>query len=111
MNVQLIDWLGSVANALTHGTTQRIVAEAFAAEQNELQNLPDQPFGAVLKLERRVSHDGFVAIGGNYYSVPEARDRISAWKEDYNSHRPHSSLGNLTSNAFVVQTALEIQAA
>ena len=33
MNVQLIDWLGSVANALTHGTTQRIVAEAFAAEQ------------------------------------------------------------------------------
>ena len=76
MNVQLIGWLGSVANARTHGTTQRIVAEAFAAEQSELQNLPDQPFGAVLKLERRVSHDGFVAIGGNYYSVPDRTRRI-----------------------------------
>lgn len=76
MNVQLIDWLGSVANARTHGTTQRVVAEAFAAEQSELQNLPDQPFGAVLKLERRVSHDGFVAIGGNYYSVPDRTRRV-----------------------------------
>ena len=47
MNVQLIGWLGSVANARTHGTTQRIVAEAFAAEQSELQNLPDQPFGVI----------------------------------------------------------------
>lgn len=28
-------------------------------------------FDAVPKLERRVSHDGFVAIGGNYYSVPD----------------------------------------
>lgn len=76
MNVQLIDWLGSVANARTHGTTQRIVEEAFAAEQSELQTLPDTPFGAVLKLERRVSHDGFVAIGGNYYSVPDRTRRI-----------------------------------
>lgn len=76
MNVQLIDWLGSVANARTHGTTQRIVEEAFAAEQSQLQTLPDTPFGAVLKLERRVSHDGFVAIGGNYYSVPDRTRRI-----------------------------------
>lgn len=76
MNVQLIDWLASVANARTHGTTQRIVEEAFAAEQSELQTLPDTPFGAVLKLERRVSHDGFVAIGGNYYSVPDRTRRI-----------------------------------
>jgi hypothetical protein len=30
----------------------------------------------VLKLERRVSHDGFVAIGGNYYSVPDRTRRI-----------------------------------
>jgi len=30
----------------------------------------------VLKLERRVSHDGFVAVGGNYYSVPDRTRRI-----------------------------------
>ena len=30
----------------------------------------------MLKLERRVSHDGFVAIGGNYYSVPDRTRRV-----------------------------------
>jgi hypothetical protein len=54
-----------------HGTTQRVVAEAYAAEKPELQTLPAHRFEAVLKLERRVSHDGFVAIGGNFYSVPD----------------------------------------
>lgn len=46
-----------------------------------------------------------------FSSLPEARDRISAWKEDYNNHRPHSSLGNLTPNEFATQLALEKQAA
>ncbi len=76
MNDQLIDWLDTVANARLHGTTHRIVAEAFAAEQNELQTLPEHPYGAVLKLERRVSHDGLVSIGGNYYSVPDRTRRV-----------------------------------
>jgi transposase len=76
LNLQLIDWLDTVANIRVHGTTQRIVAEAFAAEQTELQPLPGLRFDAVLKLERRVSHDGFVAIGGNYYSVPDRTRRI-----------------------------------
>jgi hypothetical protein len=65
-----------VANVRVHGTTQRIVAEAFTAEQPELQTLPEHRFDAVLKLERRVSHDGFVAIGGNYYSVPDRTRRV-----------------------------------
>lgn len=76
MNDQLVDWLGTVANARIHGTTQRIVAEAFAVEQPELQTLPEHPYGAVLKLERRVSHDGLVSIGGNYYSVPDRTRRV-----------------------------------
>ncbi len=69
LNAQLIGWLDTVANIRVHGTTQRVVAEAFAAEQPELQTLPEHRFDAVLKLERRVSHDGFVAIGGNFYSA------------------------------------------
>ena len=76
LNEQLADWLDTVANARVHGTTQRVVAEAFAAEQPELQTLPKHRFDAVLKLERRVSHDGFVAVGGNYYSVPDRTRRV-----------------------------------
>jgi transposase len=76
LNTQLIGWLDTVANARVHGTTQRVVAEAFAAEQPELQTLPDHRFDAVLKLERRVSHDGFVAVGGNSYSVPDRTRRL-----------------------------------
>src|SRR5205814_10491684 len=66
----------TVANARGHGTTQRVVAEPSAAEQPELQTLPQYRFDAGLKLERRVSHDGFVAIGGNYYSVPDRTRRV-----------------------------------
>jgi hypothetical protein len=76
LNAQLDDWLASVANVRVHGTTQRIVLEAFAAEQGELQALPATRFDALLKLERRVSHDGLVSIGGNYYSVPDRTRRV-----------------------------------
>jgi len=37
---------------------------------------PATPFDALLKLERRVSHDGLVSIGGNYYSVPDRTRRV-----------------------------------
>jgi transposase len=76
LNAQLREWLDTVAKVRLHGTTQRIVAEDFAAEQPELQPLPAAPFDALLKLERRVSHDGLVSIGGNYYSVPDRTRRI-----------------------------------
>lgn len=38
--------------------------------------MPATPFDALLKLERRVSHDGLVSIGGNYYSVPDRTRRV-----------------------------------
>jgi len=31
----------------------------------------------------------------------EARRRIAEWREEYNSFRPHSSLGNMTPREFV----------
>lgn len=52
-----------------------MVNEAFADEKPTLQLLPLIPFGAVLKLERRISHEGMVSVGGNYYSVPDATRR------------------------------------
>lgn len=76
LNAQLRVWLDTVANVRLHGTTQRIVSDAYAAERPELQPLPGMPFDALLKLERRVSHDGLVSIGGNYYSVPDRTRRV-----------------------------------
>jgi hypothetical protein len=73
-----------VANPRLHATTQRVVNEAFAEEKPHLKILPLAPFRSVLKLERRVSHEGMVSVGGNLYSVPDAtrtsldRNRILA---------------------------------
>jgi transposase len=77
LNRQLRLWLDTVANARLHGTTGRIVAEHLAEERASLQRLPAGRFDAVLRLERRVSHDGMVSVGGNLYSVPDGtRKRI-----------------------------------
>ena len=46
-----------------------------------------------------------------FSSLTEARAQITAWKEDYNRNRPHSSLGNLTPCEFAMKMALEKQAA
>jgi len=75
LNLQFGNWLGGVANPRVHATTGRVVSEAFAEEKPTLQVLPLIPFGAVLKLERRISHEGMVSVGGNYYSVPDATRR------------------------------------
>jgi hypothetical protein len=47
------------------------VAEHFAEERPALQALPAGRFDAVLRAERRLSHEGCVSVGGNYYSVPD----------------------------------------
>jgi len=68
-------WLDTVANVRCHGTTNRIVVEHFREEQPHLQPLPAGRFDAVLRIERRVSHEGCVSVGGNYYSVPDGTRR------------------------------------
>jgi putative transposase len=40
-----------------------------------------------------------------FVSLHDARQKIEAWRSDYNEHRPHSSLGNLTPQEFVEQVA------
>ena len=71
LNRQLRVWLDTVANARLHGSTGRVVAEHFAAERASLKALPAGRFDAVLRTERRVSHEGMVSVGGNLYSVPD----------------------------------------
>jgi transposase len=73
LNAQLRRWLDTVANPRTRTTTKRVVNEAFAEERP--RPLPLAPYRAVLKLERRVSHDGMISVGGNAYSVPETARR------------------------------------
>ena len=75
LNAQLRHWLDTVANPRVHATTQRVVNEAFAQEKPALKPLPLAPYRTVLNLERRVSHEGMVSIGGNLYSVPDTTRR------------------------------------
>ena len=45
-----------------------------------------------------------------FSSLAEAREKITAWKEDYNRIRPHSSLGTLTPQEFAMTSGLETTA-
>ena len=42
-----------------------------------------------------------------FASLAEAQTIIEAWRLDYNARRPHSSLGHLTPNEFVMQRQAE----
>jgi transposase len=75
LNTQFRQWLDQVADVRVHATTRRVVAEHFAEERPKLQPLPAGPFQAVLRLERRISRDGMVSVGGNFYSVPNTAHR------------------------------------
>jgi len=46
-----------------------------------------------------------------FSSIRQARQQINEWKEDYNTQRPHSSLGNITPSEFAMKMALQKQAA
>ncbi len=75
LNDQLTRWLDEVANPRLHATTRRVILEAFAEERPHLKTLPLAPWRTVLKLERRITRDGMVSVGGNLYSVPDATRR------------------------------------
>jgi transposase len=75
LNAQFGQWLDQVANARRHATTGRVVAEHFAEERPHLRPLPAGPLNTVLSLERRITRDGMVSVGGNLYSVPDGTRR------------------------------------
>ena len=75
LNDQLRHWLDTVANPRVHATTNRVVNDAFAEEKPFLKAVPTVPYRAVLRLERRASHEGMVSVGGNLYSVPDTTPR------------------------------------
>ncbi|SDQ20553.1 Transposase [Pseudovibrio sp. Tun.PSC04-5.I4] len=71
LNAQFTRWCKEIANARVHATTNRVVGEVFGEEQPALIPLPAHPYDAVLLVERRVTRDGMVSVGGNLYSVPD----------------------------------------
>jgi transposase len=75
LNAQFRHWLDTVANPRRHATTGRIVLEHFAEEKPYLKALPAMPFTVVLTLDRRITRDGMVSVGGNLYSVPDSTRR------------------------------------
>lgn len=75
LNEQFGEWRATIANPRVHATTQRVVDEHFAEERPHLLPLPAQPYDAVLTVERRISQEGMVAVGGNQYSVPDTTQR------------------------------------
>ena len=40
-----------------------------------------------------------------FVSLHDARQKIETWRIDYNEHRPHGSLGDLTPQEFAEQAA------
>jgi hypothetical protein len=77
LNAQFEAWRTTVANRRVHATTRRVVEEHFAEERPALVAHPAIPYSAVLTVERRVSREGMVSVGGNLYSVPDAtRKRV-----------------------------------
>jgi putative transposase len=65
---------------------------------------------------RKPTEDGFIkAFNGKlrdeclnanqFLSIDDARNKIDAWRVDYNPHRPHSSLGQLSPREYLRRSA------
>ncbi len=68
---QMRVWTADVAHCRVHGTTHRIVAEAWEEEKPFLQPLLSRRgYPLVVESIRRVSRDAYISYRGNRYSVP-----------------------------------------
>ena len=72
MNQQVAVWLDTVANIRMHGTTLRLVHEAYAEERPCLITLPEIPYTPERRETRKVQKDAYVPIDGTFYPVPPA---------------------------------------
>jgi len=70
-NTYLQYWAKKYAFEREHGTTKRIVREAFAEELPHLQKLPLKSFEYYERFERTVHIDGAIEVNRAYYSAPK----------------------------------------
>lgn len=75
---------------------------------------------ATLILTKRLIDGGVVLYGRLrdeclnetlFSSLTDAREELEKWRDDYNYHRPHSSIGNLTPSEFVEKIRMDKLAA
>lgn len=90
---QLAVWTTTVANQRVHGTTHRVVQEAWQEEQARFPALDQRgPYPLVMEHVRRVSRDAYVTYQANRYSVPwhaagkevvvrEADNHLEIWRD------------------------------
>jgi putative transposase len=65
---------------------------AFSRPGKPTDNAAIESFNSRLRAE---------CLNENWFvSVSDAQEKLDAWRRDYNTHRPHSSLGNLTLKEF-----------
>jgi hypothetical protein len=92
LRAQLRAWLCQVANCRVHGTTHRVVTEAWEQERPHLQPLGGRgAYPYLPEQARRVSRDAYVCYQTNRYSVPwqyagqevsvrEAGGQVQVWR-------------------------------
>jgi transposase len=80
MRTELRQWLWGVANRRVHGTTGRVIFDAWQDERAWLQGIGSRaPFPYVPQVARRVARDAYVSYQSNRYSVPWARVGQEVW--------------------------------
>lgn len=79
LNNQAMEWLETVANAKTHGTTGCIPAEQLKKEQEYLKPLPPIKEALPVTEKRKATKTALISINANKYSVPAhfARKTVS----------------------------------
>lgn len=76
-NIQLAQWLASVANPRRHATTKMVPAQVLVADREAMVALPPVAPTTGTVLSTRLGRDYYVSVGGNAYSVhPEAIGRM-----------------------------------
>ena len=54
-----------------------------------------------------VTHTWALSARSAWAALHDAREKLKVWQDDYNHHRPHSSLGNLTPSEFVNRRSVQ----
>lgn len=68
---------------------------------------PGKPMdnGLIESFNRRLRNK-FLNVN-EFVTLHDAREKLKVWQDDYNHHRPHSSLGSLTPNEFVSSRSVQ----